>query len=102
MIVGKKHSARRHCVFRVMYVHGLLICGDARHQMSVRGRSWIRIDHREKVVALVRWADRCTAGRSRVASPGEQVVARCCLLLLLRMHRSIDAPNKQRKGEQKT
>ncbi len=37
MIVGKEHSAGRHRVFRVMYVHGLLISGDGRHQMSVRG-----------------------------------------------------------------
>ena len=51
MIVGKKHSAGRHRVFRVMYVHGLLISSDGRHQMSVRPRSWIGIDHREKVIA---------------------------------------------------
>src|SRR5262249_26348558 len=88
--------------------HGLLISGDGRHQMSVRRRSWIGIDHREKVVAPPLPPFGSAIGRttgalvSRVTSPGKQVVAWCRLFLLLRMHRTIEAPNKQKEGDQKT
>ena len=54
MIVGEEHAARGHRVFRVMHPHGLLVRGESSHQPPVRSRSGIRVDHCEKVIALVR------------------------------------------------
>src|SRR5882672_1039034 len=90
MIIGKEHPAGGHRVFRMMYVHGLLIGRDGRHQVSIRPRRWICINHREKVVALA----------SHVSSPGKQEVPRRSRFLVLRLHRDTDDAKHQYKSEQ--
>src|SRR5882672_3879161 len=64
MIIRKEHSAGGHREFGVMYVHRRLIGCDGRHQMSIRRRRRVCIDHCEKVIALA----------SHVSGPGKQVV----------------------------
>ena len=85
MIVGKEHAAGGHYVFRVMDEFGLLVGHDRRHQLSVGGRSRIGIDDSEKVVALV----------GNITGPGEEVVARYRLALLLRLNRKTEAAENQ-------
>ncbi len=54
VIVGEKHAARGHYVFRVMDVLGLLVCDEGGHEVPVGWRGGVGVDHREKIVALFR------------------------------------------------
>src|SRR6202034_1372749 len=65
MIVGEQHAARRHRVLGVMHPFCLLIGDQRGHQMTVRWRSRVGIDHGEKIVAFL----------CRVPGPGEKIMA---------------------------
>jgi len=80
MIVGKEHPAGWHCVFRVMHQHRLLIRRKSSHQVSIRWRGWIGIDHRKKVVTFLR----------PIASPDKKVVTWGVGVLLRRLSKTID------------
>ena len=92
MIVGKKYAAGGHDVFRVMYPDRLLVGCDGRHQLSIRSRRRVWIDHCEKVLTF----------ECGIAGPGKEVMAGCFGLLLLRVQAGINGARYQGKGEQKT
>jgi hypothetical protein len=75
MIVGKEHAIGGHHVFRVMRGHRLLVRHDGCHEVSIRWRSRVRIDHGKKVIPFA----------SRIAGPGKQVVTWRRWFLILRM-----------------
>ncbi len=66
VIIGEKHSARRHHIFSVMNLHGLLIGHERRLKFPVCWRRGVAINDRQKIHSLFR----------DIASPGEDVVAR--------------------------
>jgi hypothetical protein len=80
MIIGKQHSTRRHGVFGVVDHHGLLVCGNARHEMSVGRRGRIGINHGQEIVPFA----------IRIAGPGKQVMSRAGWFLIggLRAHKT--------------
>jgi hypothetical protein len=75
-----------------MHAHGLLIGGEARHQVSVRGRGRVGIDHREEVVAL----------GARVTGPDKLVVIWSFRHLLLSVRRNVEGADDKGGGEQDT
>jgi hypothetical protein len=68
---------------------GLLVSRESCDQMPMRFPSRVCIDHSEKVFAF----------ECGIASPGEQVVAPCSRLLLLRLQRKVDGAQDQGNGQ---